>query len=480
MTWKERIHRVDHARAVLVDENSRKVSTLIGTQVITDDLEEAALQQIYDVSRIPRVKPLVNTPDTHVGHGCTIGQVAAWDYNTGMVSPSIVGVDIGCGMSVMRTGIMAADLDKPTVRQLMKAIEARVPVGFGQTVKESISEEVMAAGACGDWKGAAQEIGGVDESDVIEPTYGEPVYINDLPIVAREAGLRTLGSLGGGNHFIELQVAQVMPDMDDLADKWGICNGELLVMLHSGSRGAGFKTAKFYEERVKAEMEKWGVPLLNPGLCYVPRDTELGYEYLCAQLAATNLAKLNRYLMRHRIIEAFDEVLQVRPETVYDLSHNVAYKLPFGPEGVLLVHRKGATLALPPGHFLNPKKYKQTGHPVLIPGSMGTSSYILVGREEAADTYYSVNHGAGRRMSRRQAVDSISVERFAESLQVQNGLGEVLINTRNLKEFLDEAPDAYKNIDEVIASVEGAGLASSVVRCVPLAVLKGKDREFPD
>jgi tRNA-splicing ligase RtcB len=488
VSLKDSVHNIAPSENIFVTESNKPISKIIGNKNIIDSLEEGALQQIADVSQIPRWKALINTPDTHVGKGCTIGQVAVAGKD-GMISPSIVGVDIGCGMSVMRTGVRASDLSKSDIRNIMNDIQKEVPVGFAQKREKPISIQLLRSGLLGLWRDVAYLMGdeiGVDETDVIEPTYGFTqktlTQIEDSIPEAFYAGEKTLGTLGGGNHFIELQVAKVQNGMEDVANKWGIFDGELLIMIHSGSRGFGFKVAQYYEKLIKTEMEMWGVVPPNPDLAYAPIQSPVGQEYFQAQLVGANAAKLNRYLMRHGIRKAIKSAVGVNIEatTLYDLSHNVAYKMYHGKHGELITHRKGSTLALPAGHFLNPKLYKETGHPVLIPGSMGTASYILVGNEEAEKTFYSVNHGAGRRMSRRNASKNITVDRFKETLQVQNGIGEVMINTRNLKDYIDEAPDAYKNIDDVIDSVVQAKLATPVIKCIPIAVLKGTDREFAD
>lgn len=275
------------------------------------------------------------------------------------------------------------------------------------------------------------------------------------------------------NHFIEIQYLDINEENEEIAKKWGLFNGQVIVMIHSGSRAWGAMLGREYTKLFKDAMNMWGVTNPDPNLIYAPINSREGRTYLNLMYSALNFAVSNRHMIAYGVLQGFKDVFGADFEmpVLYDLMHNYALK-EFHRNQPMLVHRKGATRALPAGHFLNPAAYKETGHPALIPGSMGTASYIMVGREEGVKNFYSICHGAGRVRSRRATKEQVTVDEFAQSLRVGQD-DEILVNHRMLETILDECPQAYKDVDQIIDSVVGAKLASVVAKCKPMAVVKG-------
>jgi len=437
--------------------------------------EDKALEQLVHAAQIPGVvDPVIGMPDIHEGFGLPIGGVMA-SAPDGVISAGAVGMDINCGVRLIRSDLFARSFDKPVLRQLMQKIEEYVPTGVGKKgrhkgITREIFERVVHTGVRGVIE---QGFGESQDLDYIEERGFLPGA--DLSAVSREAvarGSEQLGTLGGGNHFIELQEVTELYD-HSLASAFGLFKGQLTVMIHTGSRGFGHQICTDYSKSLLNAAEKYKINLPSKGLACAPVNSEEGRKYYAAMACAVNFAFSNRQIIMHDIIRAFSDVLGEPPRSmgmriVYDVAHNIA-KWEEHREMRMLVHRKGATRALPPGHPDNPPVFARTGHPVLVPGSMGTASYVLVGTPKARETFFSVNHGAGRTLSRSAATRSISREEFEESM------GEVLYNSRNYKELVDEAPLAYKNIEEVVETLVALGFARKVARLRPLAVIKGKD-----
>lgn len=358
----------------------------------------------------------------------------------------------------------------------MRAIERRVPPGVGRKSTHDELRRVSFAEIV--QKGARKLIsmgyGWMEDAESIEE-YG-CLAGADLDKVSQTAISRShqLATIGGGNHFVELQEIVEVYDQQ-LAKAWGLEQGNLAVMLHSGSRGFGHQICTDYSKIMAQAAAKYDIELPSRGLAAAPIHSKEGQDYLAAMACAVNFAFCNRQLMAHDVRLAFGEVFKEDPRAlglwlVYDVAHNIAkFEEHFGRK--VLVHRKGATRALPPGHPYNPKRYMATGHPVIIPGSMGTSSYVLVGAEATQETFYSVNHGAGRVLSRTAAKKVISKDEF------QRSMGDILYNAGDFREILEEAPQAYKNIDDVVESLAEIGLTKKVVRLRPLAVIKGQGEE---
>lgn len=452
-------------------------------------VEEEALKQLADAASLPGVvEPVIGLPDIHTGFGLPIGGVMATDWETGVVSAGAVGMDINCGVRLLRTNLKADELSRSQLRQLLIAIEKRIPAGVGKKSKrpELRHPDLEAVAGLGARYFIEQGYGYGEDGEAIEA--GGCLPGADLGAVSRAAIDRAdqLATIGGGNHFIELgRVERVYPTVPspggeaagrpDPAELIGLQEGHLTVLIHTGSRGFGHQICTDYSSLMAQASEKYGIKAPTKGLACAPIDSPEGREYLAAMACAANFAFANRQLIAHGVREAFGEVLglplsEIGLELVYDVAHNIA-KVEEHRGRKLLVHRKGATRALPPGHGENPKRYLATGHPAIIPGSMGTASYVVLGTPAIGETFNSVNHGAGRVMSRRQARSTVSEGELAALL------GPVLVNARNLKTLADEAPSAYKDIDAVVNTLVECGLTRPVARLVPLAVIKGEGDE---
>ncbi|ADI02892.1 RtcB family protein [Syntrophothermus lipocalidus] len=434
-----------------------------------------SLQQLAHAAQLPGVvEPVLGMPDIHEGFGLPIGGVMAVSEE-GVISAGAVGMDINCGVRLLRTELSADSFDRPLLRKLMTEVEALVPTGVGKKglhrgITARIFEEVVYQGATAVVKagfGCPEDIERIEENGCLPGA--------DLAEVSREAikrGSEQLGTLGGGNHFIELQRVDKVFD-PEVAERFGLFEGQLTVMIHTGSRGFGHQICTDYSKGHIPAAPRYGIELPSKGLACAPIDSAEGRSYYAAMACAVNYAFANRQIITADIRQAFVQVLGLRLEdiglqVVYDVAHNIAKWEEHGGRR-LLVHRKGATRALPPGHPANPPVYRGTGHPALVPGSMGTASYVLVGTDLAAESFFSVNHGAGRTLSRSAAERSITKEEFEASM------GEILYNTRNFRDVVDEAPQAYKDIEEVVDTLVEIGLTRKIARMMPMAVIKGKD-----
>ena len=439
------------------------------------------MRQLKDACRIPTVQRVVATPDIHVGYGVPIGSVVA---TSEVVIPAAVGYDINCGMRVLTTDRLARDVDAPT---LARSIRRDIPLGEGKRnvpMERSEFIEVLVRGvpALSDVKHrdhAVWEFVDPARESALWPFIeesgsmaGDPASLSARAI---ERGQNQLGTLGGGNHFIELQEVVAVED-PATAQAWGLFQGQLLVMIHSGSRGFGHQVGEEY--MALARSRRYGDPHPSPELCYMPVDSKEGRAYLGAMHAGANLAFANRHLMaalvRKNLLHHLPD-LKVR--LLYDVPHNMAKWERNGGRDYW-VHRKGATRAFAPERMAG-TPFEATGQPVLIPGSMGSFSYILAGVASNERALSSTNHGAGRRMSRTAAAGKvrrdgkvlrpglITDEAFRVAME---GVTLICENRHTIKE---EAPQAYKDIDTVIEAVIGARLAKVVAKMRPLAVLKG-------
>ncbi|MFC4306868.1 RtcB family protein [Cohnella boryungensis] len=450
-----------------------------------DELFGAMGAKVFEMAnnnlQIPNIRYMSYTPDVHVGVGTCIGTTAVWETESAFVSPSIVGSDIGCGMRVHLTNLKAENLrDVKLRRQLVKAIEKRVPTE-NQTrgrFSDIRLERVVAKGLHG--------LPGKYVPDAYTPRQATSLtrvessgflldedYLSRFPDRIWHRAHRQLGTLGGGNHFVELQAIEIEESSREIAKQWGLFDGQIAVMIHSGSRAWGGAVNQYCGSEVAKAMRQGGWGTADPKLLFAPLHSEAGKAYVHLMYSALNFAVVNRHLIAYAIREACKETFGAKFEmsTLYDLMHNYAWEEKREGES-LFVHRKGATRALPPGHPDNPKAYAATGHPALIPGSMGTASYLMVGAPGGAANHYSICHGAGRVRSRNATKQLVKVEEFSQAMRIGRE-DEIVVNHRSLEAILDESPQAYKDIDQIIASVVGAGLASVVAKCRPLAAIKG-------
>ena len=419
------------------------------------------------------VSPVVGMPDIHTGYGLPIGGVMATDGETGVVSAGAVGMDINCGVRLITTKIPTGEVDKNIISDLLKHIARRVPGGVGRgseftKFKKVPLEAVAKKGVeyfIEQGFGRKEDLSRIEDMGCIKGA--------DISAVSKNAVRRAdqLGTLGGGNHFIEIgEISRIFDDK--LAQQFGLNHKHIYIMIHTGSRGFGHQICTDYSNLMWRNSKKNGIKAPEKGLACAPIVSQDGQNYLKAMACAANYAFSNRQIITHFVREAFTEILK-KPESelgldiLYDVAHNIAKKERYNGRR-LLVHRKGATRALPKDHEDNPKCYMETGHPAIIPGSMGTGSYVVVGTDKIHKTYCSVNHGAGRVMSRKKARSEFTKDNLLKQM------GGVVTNARNIKALLDEAPLAYKDINEVIFTLVDAGLTNPVVKLKPLGVFKGE------
>lgn len=439
------------------------------------------IQQIVNATTLPGiVRSAYVMPDGHEGYGFPIGGVAAFSDEDGIVSPGLVGYDVNCGVRMIRTNLKYSDVELK-LKELVNSMFNNCPSGVGSKGKLRLEnkqlDEVLVAGvkwAVENGYGWKKDLERIEEDGCIEGA--DPDALSDL---AMKRGRPQLGTVGAGNHFMEIQeVNEIMNE--EIARKFGLFKGQLVVMIHMGSRGLGHQVASDYIRTFNEYAQKNSIKLVDRELVYAPVKSREGENYIKAMNSAVNYAFTNRQLLTHWVRESFSKVLDSSPEElgmdiIYDVAHNIAKRekhvIDFETmkKDYVWVHRKGATRAMPKNRSEVSQVYREVGQPVLIPGSMGTASYILCGTEKSAEPFHSVCHGAGRVMSRHQAINTLSPKEVRENL---SGKG-IYIKTEGRETISEEAPEAYKNIDEVINSVKGAGLADVVAKMIPKGVVKG-------
>jgi tRNA-splicing ligase RtcB len=460
-------------------EGARVNSKVIATERIIEAAEEEALAQLTNVACLPGVvEPVCGMPDIHWGYGLPMGAVGAFDSKEGIISCGCTGFDINCGIRMIKTNLTYDEV-KPKLRLLIDTLFKNVPSGVGAKGKLRLSrdqlEEVLVKGA----KWAVKE-GYAPEKDLMHMEEYGCMVGGDTEMVssmAMKRGLPQLGTLGAGNHFLEVQKVGEIFDKK-IAETFGVTDpNQIIIMLHCGSRGLGHQVATDYLKIHDKAAKKYGIKLPDPQLVCAPVTSDEGQAYYSAMKCAVNYAFTNRTVMTSWVRESFEGVFQKKQEEmemdlIYDVCHNICKleeHVVNGEKKQLYVHRKGSTRSLPAGHELIPETYRKVGQPVLIAGSMGTASYILVGGENAASTFYSSCHGAGRVMSRNEAI------RRYRGRQVQDELLKEGIVAKSTSPIVlaEESPNAYKDVDEVIRAVDMAGISRKVVRVVPVGVVKG-------
>ncbi len=453
---------------------------IYGSRAIFEQaFRDESVQQLINVAMLPGiVKYAMAMPDMHQGYGFPIGGVAAFEMKKGIISPGGVGYDINCGVRLLASNLLAEEV-QPHLEKLTATLYRYCPSGVGGRGAVQLQprelDEVLERGAA--WA-LAHGYATHDDLARTESRGTLPGARADaVPERAKKRGLPQLGSLGAGNHFIEVDVIEEVYD-PQVAEAFGLVRGNVALQIHCGSRGLGHEVCSQYLRRLQRVPQRYHIPIPDRELVAAPVDSPEGRDYLAAMAAAANYAFTNRQVLAHFARRAFEKVMAGKVANwslhqVYDVAHNIA-KLEThhvdGKEVRLVVHRKGATRAFPPGHPDLPPVYRETGQPVLVPGSMGTGSYVLVGTESAMEqTFGSTCHGAGRVMSRRKAAKT------ARGAQVQAELNRqgIVVRSGSMRGLAEEAPRAYKDVDEVVASVVGAGLARQVARLRPLAVIKG-------
>lgn len=445
-------------------------------ELIEQIRKDMALEQAMNVAMLPGIAgPSLAMPDIHQGYGFPIGGVAATDWEHGVVSPGGVGFDINCGVRLLRTSLTASEV-RPRIRELVQQCFRDVPCGTGGEGPVRLSapelETVLVQGA--KWAvengyGEPRDLEFSEEQGRLEGA--DPAAVSER---AKERGRPQLGTVGSGNHFLEIQYVEAIED-EEAARAAGIEPGQVCILIHCGSRGLGHQVCTDYLAQMGAAMRKYNISLPDRQLACVPTQSAEGRAYLAAMRAAANFAWANRQCILHFVRGAVRKVFSagVHVDLVYDVSHNIAKREKHTVDGVrrdVLVHRKGATRAFGPGRPDLPASYRHTGQPVLIPGSMGTASWILVGAEGAMkETFGSVCHGAGRLMSRTAAKRGRDASRVRRELEERG----IVVRSETRDGILEEIPEAYKNVDQVVEVVHLAGLARKVARLRPLGVIKG-------
>ena len=442
--------------------------------------EENAFEQVANVAFLPGiVGHSLAMPDIHWGYGFPIGRVAATRLDDGVVSPGGVGFDINCGVRVMRTNLTEDEV-RPKIDRITTEIFHNVPSGLGTKGKLRVSDreltEVMVKGS--KWAvdrgyGEPDDVKTTEESGCIKGADPETVSSR-----ARERGLPQLGTMGSGNHFLEIQRVDEIYDRDT-AYVMGIQEkGQVLVMVHSGSRGFGHQICTDYIAALGQAVRKYGINLPDRQLACAPVKSAEGQAYLSAMACAANYAWTNRQCMAHWVRESLVKALGKSPrdiglEQIWDVAHNIAKIEEYTVDGKkirLCVHRKGATRAFPAGHPDLPDVYQKIGQPVLIPGDMGRYSYIAVGTETAMkETFGSTCHGAGRLQSRSAAKKGV------RGIDIIQALAEkgITVKTASISELPEEASAAYKDVNEVVEVTQQAGISRKIVRTTPIGVIKG-------
>jgi len=441
-------------------------------------LQDRSVEQLINTACLPGVlKYTLAMPDIHQGYGPPIGGVIAMDTKDGVISPGAVGYDINCGVRLLRSNLTAEQI-KPLMDELMNGLYYGVPSGVGRSGDIRLSRRDMdnvleqgAGWAVAKGYGSEEDLKHCEERGALALARASAISPK-----AKKRGGNQLGTLGAGNHFIE--VGEVVEIYDEaVAQQFGLFLGQAVLWIHSGSRGLGHQVCTDYVRKLQSAVTKYGIRLPDRELVCAPVNSPEGQEYMAAMACAANYAWANRQLLMYRARVVLDEILaphfkNVNFQLIYDIAHNIAKVEEFvinGRPTKLIVHRKGATRSFGPGHPVLPDDYRAVGQPVLVPGDMGTASYLLVGTVEAAEkSFSSTCHGAGRVMSRRAA------KRKARGEDVQRALEEQGITVRGpWKGLAEEAPHAYKDIDRVVNVVHKAGLARKVARMVPLGVMKG-------
>ncbi len=442
--------------------------------------QDQSLQQVANVATLPGIEgPSMAMPDIHWGYGFPIGGVAAFNLDQGVISPGGVGYDINCGVRLLRTNLRRPDITA-RLDGLVDTLFTNIPSGLGSRRRDlkltpPTLKEVLRLGAA--WA-VKQGFGTAD--DLLHIEAGGQIPGADPDVISEKAlerGRDQLGTLGSGNHFVEIgYVAEIYES--ELARSLNIFPDQITVIVHTGSRGLGHQVCDDYIRVMLAAAARYGIELPDRQLCCAPVMSPEGQEYLGAMAAAANFAFANRQLITHWVRETLMQVLQLGPrnlglELVYDVAHNMARietHIIGGKPKKLCVHRKGATRAFPPGHPEVPAAYQTTGQPVLIPGDMGRYSYLLVGTSRALEeTFGSTCHGAGRVMSRQAAIKAARGRAIVTELAARG----IVVRGAGRATIAEEIPEAYKDVEQVIKVVHGAGISRKVARLHPLGVIKG-------
>jgi tRNA-splicing ligase RtcB len=441
--------------------------------------KDRTIPQAMNAATLPGlVGNVLIMPDGHEGYGFPVGGVAAFDADNGIISPGAIGFDINCGVRLIKTNLEEKDV-RGYIDKLADSLFKNVPSGVGSKLKigltpkdlEKVAEEgveyIIRKG-----HGLHEDIEDIEENGVIAGA--DFSKVSDM---AKSRGVHELGTLGAGNHFLEVQRVESIFN-EKIAKEYGLHKGQIVVMVHTGSRGFGHQICSDYLKRLVEYQKEQGIKLIDPELSYAEIGSKEAEDYIAAMNCGVNYAFTNREIITWSVRRSFEEIFgrsfdAMGMEILYDVAHNIAKREEHQVDGKRMnvyVHRKGATRAFAEGREEIPKKYRRIGQPVIIPGSMGTASYVLSGDDGAMrETFGSTCHGSGRVMSRHQALREISQDKTFDSLKSKG----IIIRVKTRKLISEESEWVYKNVDDVVGVVQEAGLSKIVSRNVPLCVIKG-------
>jgi tRNA-splicing ligase RtcB len=483
-SWQGPLEKIDEYR-FQIPKSFKKGMRVPGLIYANEDLlnhirMDMTPEQVANVAHLPGiVRYSLAMPDIHWGYGLPIGGVAAFNIKEGgIISPGGVGSDINCGVRVLVTRLELKDIED-RLESIINSLFSAIPSGLGSKGRLKLNKEelkeVLVKGS--KW---AIERGYGEEEDLLYTEengalpFADPKAVSDR---AYERGLKQLGTLGSGNHFLEIQIVEEIFEKE-IADCFELKEGYITIMIHSGSRGLGYQVCEDYLHFMQKASEKYEIFLPDRQLCCAPLESPEGKRYLSAMASAANYAWANRQCIMHWTREVLKKVLSASSKELgikllYDVAHNIGKIEEHEVEGkklLLCVHRKGATRAFPKGHKEVPKKYKNVGQPVIVPGDMGRNSYILVGTERGMkETFGSACHGAGRLMSRSKALKSVRGSQVIEELNKKG----ILIKSAGYKTIAEEMPQAYKDVSEVVDVLDKAGICIKVAKLRPIGVIKG-------
>ena len=475
----KRIH--DYLWEIPQSGGMRVPGRIYANRTMLDTLRnDPSLKQVQNVAHLPGIVGYsLAMPDIHWGYGFPIGGVAAMDVNSGVISPGGVGYDINCGVR-----LLSIECDKneiaPKIKMLLAGLFNAIPTGIGshnaisnisakqfsRILRDGASEAVSLGYGCED------DLPTIEEGGCLKAAQPE-----NVSHYAKKRGIKQLGTLGSGNHFLEIDYVDEIYD-DDIAKTFHLRQNQVVIIIHTGSRGLGHQVCDDYIKVSLQSIQRHGLSLPDRQLACLPIQSKEGGQYIGAMRSAANFAFANRQIIKSITEQVFLQQLKTSPKTlgmrtVYDICHNIAKRERHHHQGEnkwVCVHRKGATRAFPPGHEALHADFRETGQPVIIPGDMGTASYVLAGTQKAMDeTFGSTCHGAGRRMSRRAAKRQVQGGKLKGQLQKQG----IEIRAGSLRGLAEEAPIAYKDVSRVVDVVHNASIARKVARLRPIAVVKG-------
>lgn len=455
----------------------RVPARILASEPLLDDImEDRSLVQLVQVASLPGIQGAsLVMPDVHEGYGFPIGGVAATLYPDGAISPGGIGYDINCGVRLMVSDEPIQEV-RDSMEDLSKELYKEIPSGMGRggqiALSESEMDNVLREGA--EWAvnngyGNKEDLAYIESNGRLAKADPSKVSEN-----AKKRGANQLGTIGSGNHFVEVDYVSEIYD-EQIAEAFGLVKDQVVVLIHTGSRGLGHQVATDYIKKIVAAMEEFDIDVPDRQLACVPLSSELGQDYFKAMCAAANYAWCNREVISWEVRKAWSNLFgsDSSLRLMYDVAHNIA-KIEThtlnAHQGEVIVHRKGATRAFAPGHPELPEAYGEAGQPVIIPGSMGTSSYVLAGAPGSMEiTFGSCCHGAGRRLSRTAAKKQVNAPVLKEQLREQG----IYVEAGSFRGLAEEAPIAYKDVNQVVETVHKSNVALKVAKLKPVAVIKG-------